>query len=53
MAKKGHRQHIILESEASGHQYHTTKNKINTSEKVELLKFDPLVRKKVKYKEKK
>ncbi len=53
MAKKGHRQHTILESTESGHQYHTTKNKNNTSEKLELNRFDPLVRKHVKYKEKK
>ncbi|MAH80630.1 MAG: 50S ribosomal protein L33 [Rickettsiales bacterium] len=53
MAKKGHRQHIILESSESGHQYHTTKNKNNTSDKLEIKKFDPLVRKHVSYKEKK
>jgi len=53
MASKGNRQHIILESSESGHQYHTTKNKRNTTEKLELKKFDPLVRKYVSYKEKK
>ena len=53
MAKKGHRQHIILESSESGHQYHTTKNKNNTSDKLEIKQFDPLVRKHVSYKEKK
>ena len=53
MAKKGHRQHIILESTESGHTYHTTKNKNNTNEKLELKRFDPLLRKHVNYKEKK
>ena len=53
MAKKGHRQHIILESSESGHQYHTTKNKNNTSEKLELNRFDPIARKHCNYKEKK
>ena len=53
MAKKGHRQHIILESSESGHTYHTTKNKNNTSDRVEIKKFDPLLRKHVSYKEKK
>ena len=52
MAKKGHRQHIILESSESGHQYHTTKNKNNTPDKMEVLKFDPIVRKHVKFTEK-
>ena len=53
MAKKGHRQHIILESTESGHSYHTTKNKNNTSERIEVKKYDPHVRKHAVYKEKK
>lgn len=53
MAKKGHRQHIILESTESGHTYHTTKNKNNTSTRLELKRFDPLLRRHVEYKEKK
>lgn len=53
MAKKGHRQHIILESAESGHTYHTTKNKNNTSERIEIKKFDPIIRKHATYKEKK
>ncbi|MBA95457.1 MAG: 50S ribosomal protein L33 [Rickettsiales bacterium] len=53
MAKKGHRQHIILESTESGHSYHTTKNKNNTSERIEVKKYDPLIRKHAIYKEKK
>jgi large subunit ribosomal protein L33 len=53
MAKKGNRLHIVLKSTESGHMYHSTKNKNNTSEKMEILKYDPLVRKHVAYKEKK
>ncbi len=53
MAKKGHRQHIILESTESGHTYHTTKNKNNTSARLEIKRFDPLLRRHVEYKEKK
>ena len=53
MAKKGHRQHIILESTESGHSYHSTKNKNNTSERIEVKKYDPLIRKHAVYKEKK
>ncbi|MBI59925.1 50S ribosomal protein L33 [bacterium] len=53
MAKKGHRQHIILESTESGHSYHTTKNKNNTSERLEISKFDPKLRRHAIYKEKK
>jgi large subunit ribosomal protein L33 len=53
MASKGNRQHIVLDSSESGHQYHTTKNKRNTTEKVELTKYDPLARKRATYKEKK
>ena len=53
MAKKGHRQHIILESTESGDQYHTTKNKNNTSERLRIKKYDKFVRKHVEYGEKK
>ena len=53
MAKKGHRQHIILESTESGHSYHTTKNKNNSKDKLEIVKFDPHLKKHVLYKEKK
>ncbi len=53
MAKKGNRQHIILESTESGHTYHTTKNKMNTSEKITIKKYDPFLRKQAEYKEKK
>ncbi len=53
MAAKGNRHQIVMNSTESGHQYHTTKNKINTTDKLEIKKFDPLVRKHVLYKEKK
>ena len=43
---------IKLESSAgTGHFYTTTKNKRVTPEKIEISKFDPVVRKHVKYKE--
>ena len=52
MAKKGKREKIKLESSAdTGHFYTTVKNKQNTPGKVELSKYDPVVRKHVPYKE--
>ncbi len=46
------REKIKLESSAgTGHFYTTTKNKRLKPEKLEILKFDPVVRKHVKYKE--
>jgi large subunit ribosomal protein L33 len=46
------REKIKLESSAgTGHFYTTTKNKRITPEKIEISKFDPVVRKHVKYKE--
>ncbi len=54
MAKKGKREKIKLESSAgTGHFYTTTKNKQNTPNKLEMKKYDPVVRKHVVYKEKK
>ncbi len=54
MAKKGKVEKIKLESSAgTGHFYTTTKNKQNTPEKLERMKYDPVVRKHVEYKEKK
>ncbi len=51
MAKSG-RDKIKLESTAgTGHFYTTTKNKRNMPEKMEIIKFDPKVRKHVAYKE--
>jgi len=54
VAKKGKRENIKLESSAgTGHYYTTAKNKQNTPDKLELKKYDPVVRKHVIYKEKK
>lgn len=54
MAKKGKVEKIKLESSAgTGHFYTTTKNKQNTPDKMEIMKYDPVVRKHVAYKEKK
>lgn len=52
MAAKGIREKIKLESTAgTGHFYTTTKNKRTMPEKMEIKKFDPVVRKHVLYKE--
>ena len=49
---KGAREKIKLESSAgTGHFYTTNKNKRTTPEKLELMKFDPVARKHVAYKE--
>ena len=52
MAKKGARENIKMESTAgTGHFYTTNKNRRNTTEKMEMRKFDPVARKHVAYKE--
>jgi large subunit ribosomal protein L33 len=49
---KGAREKIKLESTAgTGHFYTTSKNKKTTPEKLQLMKFDPVARKHVSYKE--
>ena len=49
---KGGREKIKLESTAgTGHFYTTTKNKRIQPEKMEIMKFDPVARKHVTYKE--
>ncbi len=54
MAKKGNREKIKLEStEGTGCFYTTTKNKKTTPEKLEMMKFDRVLRKHVMFKEKK
>lgn len=54
MAAKSKCEKIKLVSTAgTGHYYTTKKNKQNTPDKLELSKYDPVVRKKVKYKESK
>ncbi|HEX2582592.1 MAG TPA: 50S ribosomal protein L33 [Chlamydiales bacterium] len=51
MAKKGAREIIRLKSTESDHCYSTIKNKRNTTERLELNKFDPFLRRHVAYKE--
>lgn len=52
MAAKSAREKIKLVSSAeTGHFYTTTKNKRNTPNKMEIKKYDPVVRKHVVYKE--
>ena len=49
---KGGREKIKLESSAgTGHFYTTDKNKKTTPEKLSMMKFDPVARKHVTYKE--
>ena len=49
---KGAREKIKLESTAgTGHFYTTTKNRKNSSGKLEMSKYDPVARKHVVYKE--
>lgn len=49
MASK--RENIKLKSSESPHHYYKKKNKANTSERITLKKYDPIVRKHVDYKE--
>lgn len=49
MASK--RENIKLKSPESPHQYFTKKNKSQTPDRLELSKYDPILRKHVKYKE--
>jgi large subunit ribosomal protein L33 len=51
MAKKGNRLLVKLRSTESGHMYYTMKNRKNTTQRLELRKYDPIVRKHVIYKE--
>ncbi len=41
----------LVSSAGTGHYYTTTKNKRTMTEKMEIKKFDPVVRKHVMYKE--
>jgi len=47
------RENVILKSSESHHTYHTVKNKTNTPDRMEMVKYDPVVRKRVPYKESK
>ena len=52
MAKKGGREKIRLNSTAgTGHFYTTDKNRRTTPVKMEMMKYDPVVRQHVLYKE--
>ncbi|HSO21853.1 MAG TPA: 50S ribosomal protein L33 [Chondromyces sp.] len=51
MAGKGHRITVKLKSTESPYMYHVKKNKQNTTERLELKKYDPVVRKHVIFKE--
>lgn len=52
MAKKDKgAQPVRLKSTESGHMYHTLKNKKKHPERMELMKYDPILRKRVRYKE--
>lgn len=52
MAKaKGNREIIKLKSTESSHFYTTTKNKVNKTGKLEIKKFDPVLRKHTVYRE--
>ena len=41
----------MVSSAGTGHFYTTTKNKRTTPDKIEMMKFDPVARKHVTYKE--
>lgn len=43
----------LISTEGTGHFYTTVKNKKNTPDKIEIKKFDPVVRKHTIYKESK
>lgn len=51
MAKKGQRIVVKLRSTESGHMYITQKSRRNTTARLELRKYDPIVRKHVVYRE--
>lgn len=52
MAKKSKsRDHVRLQSTESHYTYHTSKSKKNTSHRLELRKYDPVVNRHVVFKE--
>lgn len=53
MAKKSKdvRSYVKLQSSESSHCYFVQKNRNNTKDRLELRKYDPIVRKHVQYKE--
>lgn len=50
-SKKGNRIVIKLRSSESGHTYTTTKNRKNDPNRLELRRYDPLLRRHVQYRE--
>ncbi|CRK85991.1 50S ribosomal protein L33 [Candidatus Providencia siddallii] len=53
MSKSAREKIKLVSSGETGHYYTTTKNKRNITEKLQLKKFDPIIRKYVVYKEEK
>ncbi|WMY97399.1 MAG: 50S ribosomal protein L33 [Arsenophonus sp.] len=53
MAKKNRKIIKMISTSGSSHFYTTTKNKRSSSIKLELKKYDPIIKKHVLYKEKK
>jgi large subunit ribosomal protein L33 len=51
--KKGNRVVIKLKSSESGHVYWTEKNRKNDTGRLEIRRYDPMLRKHVTYKEEK
>ncbi len=51
MAKSARDKIKLVSTAGTGHFYTTTKNKRTTPEKLEMKKYDPVVRKHVPYKE--
>ena len=51
MAKSARDKIKLVSSEGTGHFYTTSKNKRNTPNKLEFMKFDPVARKHVEFKE--
>ncbi|NIH41213.1 MAG: 50S ribosomal protein L33 [Buchnera aphidicola (Periphyllus aceris)] len=51
MAKKSREKIKLISSLKTGHYYTTTKNKRNTTTKLEIKKYDPIARKRTIYKE--
>ena len=51
MAKRGPRQLVRMRSTESHHVYLTTKNRRNNDKRLELRKYDPVLRKHVVYRE--
>ena len=53
MAKSAREKIKLVSSAGTGHYYTTSKNKRTMTEKLEIKKYDPVVRKHVMYKESK